>query len=94
MKDLIGDVLSHGLTAIVDETIDYMPRNVLPHSDTIGMIIHFNAVKTLKYGHLQRTHLVLIRLCIITSEQRPHLMSLCRAVLMCGWQVIFRSQTL
>ena len=54
-KDLIGDVLSHGLTAIVDETIDYMPRNVLPHSDTVRKIIQFNAVKTLKYGHLQRT---------------------------------------
>ena len=89
-KDLIGDVLSHGLTAIVDETIDYMPRNVLHHSDTVRKIMQFNAVKTLKYGHLQRT-LGSIKDYISKAQ---YLLSLCRAVWMCGWQVIFRSQTL
>ena len=33
--DLVGDVLSDRLTAIVDEPIDHVPRNILPHTDSV-----------------------------------------------------------
>lgn len=35
VRDLVGDVLSDRLTAIVDEPIDHVPRNILPHTDSV-----------------------------------------------------------
>ena len=34
--DLVGDVLPHRLTAIVNEPIYCVPRHFLPHNDTGG----------------------------------------------------------